>query len=208
MTEAISFETLSAYVDGELDDAGAAAVERAMAGDARLRDRVRQLRETDATLRAALGGPMRAPVPVRLLAAIDDGFAARRVRRLPRHTLPIAASIAAVVALGAFGYRLHQAQLDAAKEAVIAAQARERAVLAATVNHVLETVVSGKSVAWEVPETGARGAVTPIRTYRSTSGHWCREYRVQGEGKGGTTNRRGLACRTGDKEWRTVGAYY
>jgi anti-sigma factor RsiW len=208
MNETIPFETLSAYVDGELDDAGAAAVERAMAADTRLRDRVREIRETDATLRAALGGPLRDRVPPRLLSAIDDGFGARRRRRLPRFALPIAASIAAVVVLGAVGYRLHEAQLDAAKEAVIAAQARERAVLTATINHVLETVVSGKSVAWEVPETGVRGAVTPIRTYRSTSGHWCREYRVQEEAASKTTDQRGVACRTGDKEWRTVRAYY
>jgi len=208
MNEAIPFETLSAYVDGELDDAAAAAVERAMAADARLRDRVREIRETDATLRAALGGPLRDRVPPPLLTAIDDGFAARRRRRLPRVVLPIAASIAAVAALGAVGYRLHETQLDAAKKAVVAAQAHERAVLTATINHVLETAVSGKSVAWEVPETGVRGEVTPIRTYRSTSGHWCREYRVEEVAAGGTTDRRGVACRIGDKEWRTVRAYY
>lgn len=208
MNEAITFETLSAYVDGELDDAGAAAVERAMASDARLRDRVRRIRETDGALRAALGGAVRERVPSRLLTAIDEGFAARRRQRIPRFALPIAASLAAIIALGAAGYHLHQVQLNAAKEAVAAAQARERAVLAATINHVLETVVSGKSVAWEVPETGARGAVTPIRTYRSRSGHWCREYRVHEEAASATADRRGVACRTGDKMWRIVRAHY
>jgi anti-sigma factor RsiW len=207
MNDAIPFEMLSAYVDGELEPDEVAAVERAMAADKNLRDRVRKIRETDAALRAALAAPLREAVPPRLRAAIDGGFAARRRRRMGRIALPVAAGIAAVIALGATGYHFHRVQLEAATRAAVAAQERERAILMATINHVLETVTSGQSVTWEVPETGTRGAVTPIRTYRSTSGHWCREFEIREVTASGEQDRKGLACRTGEREWQAVRAF-
>lgn len=207
MTKAISFAMLSAYVDGELDAADVTVVEQALATDKRVRESIRRIRETDAALRAAFDVPLAEKVPPRLLAAVDDGFAARRRRRLRRIALPIAAGVAAVIALGAVGYRFHRAELEAATNAAVAAQERERAVLSATINQVLETVASGRSVTWEVPETGAHGAVTPIRTYRSTSGHWCREFRVREETAGRAQDRRGLACRIGDRKWQAVRAF-
>jgi anti-sigma factor RsiW len=92
---------IMAYVDGELDDAGMAEVERAMAADADFARYVRTLMDTNAVLRAAFNAPMLEPVPERLLAPLG----AQRVRpwraASGRRLLAMAASIAAVVAVGA-----------------------------------------------------------------------------------------------------------
>jgi anti-sigma factor RsiW len=61
---------LMAYVDGELDPAGVAEVEAAMAADLAVARRVRQLRDATTALRAAFNEPMREPVPERLLAPL------------------------------------------------------------------------------------------------------------------------------------------
>lgn len=61
---------LMAYVDGELDAAGVAEIEAAMAADLGIARRVRLLRDTTAVLRAAFNEAMHEPVPERLLAPL------------------------------------------------------------------------------------------------------------------------------------------
>lgn len=61
---------LMAYVDGELDPAGVAEIEAAMATDLGVVRRVRLLRDTTAALRAAFNEAMHEPVPERLLAPL------------------------------------------------------------------------------------------------------------------------------------------
>lgn len=211
MDEKITMEMLSAYVDGELDDAAARDVERAMARDAGIRSEVQSLRECDAALRAALAAPAREHPPERLVNVIEDGFAARAARRRPKITriaLPLAASIALVTVAGLAGYMASGYRVDQAVELALKAQEQEKRILAGTVNQALETKVSGQPVSWEAPDTGKRGAITPVRTYRSKSGHWCREYRIQVTAVGKNRSWKGVACRTPKNGWITVEERY
>ena len=92
---------IMAYVDGELDEAGMAEVERAMAAEPDFARYVRDLLDSNAALRAAFNAPMREPVPERLLAPLG-AQRARPWRQVPaRRLLAMAASIAAVVVVGA-----------------------------------------------------------------------------------------------------------
>jgi surface antigen len=79
---------------------------------------------------------------------------------------------------------------------------QEKANVAAT--QALESIPSGQSVAWRNPDSGNAGAVTPVRTYQTSSGQYCREY-TQTINVGGEKHQSyGTACRQADGTWRIV----
>jgi surface antigen len=79
---------------------------------------------------------------------------------------------------------------------------RQRANTAAT--QALESVPSGQSVAWRNPDSGNAGSVTPVRTYQTSTGQYCREY-TQTITIGGEKHQSyGTACRQPDGTWRIV----
>jgi anti-sigma factor RsiW len=91
---------IMAYVDGELDAAGLAEIERAMAADPELARHVRALLEANAALRAAFNAPVHEPVPERLLAPLGAQRAQPWRTGRGRRWLAMAASIAAMMAVG------------------------------------------------------------------------------------------------------------
>jgi surface antigen len=78
-------------------------------------------------------------------------------------------------------------------------------VARAAVQAALENRVRGQAQHWRVPGV-ARGSVVPRRTWRSRSGHWCREFEEIVQLVNG---RRSVAidvrCRASDGRWRTRG---
>ncbi len=56
----------------------------------------------------------------------------------------------------------------------------------------------GKTIAWNNPNTGNYGTVTPVREGTSNTGEYCREFRQTIGG----TKRYAVACRQGDGAWR------
>jgi len=79
---------------------------------------------------------------------------------------------------------------------------RERANAAAS--QALESVPSGQSVAWRNPDSGNAGAVTPVRTYQTANGQYCREYNQTITVGGEKHQSYGTACRQADGTWRIV----
>lgn len=67
----------------------------------------------------------------------------------------------------------------------------------------LETVRTGVSSSWRNPDTGNRYAVTPVRTYETSSGP-CREYTIDAIIGGRKEKVYGTACRQPDGSWKTV----
>ncbi len=214
MSARIDEEILVAYVDGQLDAQEIARVEEALAGDAEARATVRGLREDAALLRAAFNAPLNEPVPARVLESIDramtenaadggNGAPARKVGGFAPWPMAIAASIAVLaVALGGVNYLANQRveqeidQLRAAAEGD--RQARQQALAQA-----LENLVSGQTVSWENPDSGRRGSITPVRTFKNRSGQWCREYAAD-EWLGDKQElQRAIACREGEGLWQT-----
>ena len=74
----------------------------------------------------------------------------------------------------------------------------------AAASQALEAVPSGHSVAWQNPDSGNTGTVTPVKTYQTATGQYCREY-TQTITIGGEKHKSyGTACRESDGSWRIV----
>jgi surface antigen len=196
MREAVSFERLMAYADGELGDAEARQVEAAVAADAELAASLAGLREQDALLRSAINPYMQHAST----AAADAILQARSPVRRQGWRIPtaIAASIAGTLLAVAAGWLV----ADYRAEKRIAALEAEQAEMLAMVSDALEKQLSGESVSWEDPATGLQASVLPLRTFKTQSGQWCREYlRTVAEGDQ-VEEHRAVACRQGEGDWR------
>lgn len=73
-----------------------------------------------------------------------------------------------------------------------------------TSQQALEKAPSGQTLAWQNPDTGHRGTVTPVNVYENAQGEYCREYSQTITVGGQTENAYGKACRQPDGTWRIV----
>jgi surface antigen len=187
---------LMRLVDGELPAGEAAAVAASCRDDPAAGALIASLQAERALLRAAFP-PSEAPAG-RTLAVIDAAFAARRRRRRwPRlwsATMPLAASLLTAAIVGTWAVWLAEERAEAAAERVLAAQASDRALAAATMARALDTQVSGSTVTWRNPDSGSAGSVKPLRTFRTADGRWCREFEQRLDALTGQQGR-GVACR-------------
>lgn len=198
---------LGAYLDKEAPAERAQATERRLFEDPETRRLLRDLRADQAGLKAELERAVAGPPPERLLNAIHSGFAARRggAGRGRAPWWALAAASVAFLAVGAgAGLWWAESRIDQALLRFEARSELERAVIAETINRALETQVSGASLVWESGESG--GQVTPLRTFRSRSGHWCREYTRTSRFNGDPVAVLALACRTDEGRWVTIRA--
>ena len=96
-----------------------------------------------------------------------------------------------------------QNRMDDAVANLAARMETDRALLAQTVQDALETRVSGEPVSishhGEWTET-----FTPVQTYKSKSGHWCRQYVRESRFAGMDMAIRGTACRDQNGTWITI----
>ncbi len=199
----ISDELLMAYVDGELDAQQRAEVERAVAADSELAQRVARQEALRSKLRAAFDGVLSEPIPDRLLAAARNtpvGTAAEgerrpeivdlaqiRAERTPqssrRWSWPHWGAMAASVILGVIVSYLWQRSPELAPIASRGGRLVARAQLADALTSQLASTQS------------ADAAIRIGVTFRSKSGELCRTF-VTRDG-GGLA---GFACRHGD-DW-------
>lgn len=198
---------LGAYLDKEAVPEAAQATERQLFQDPERLALLRALRDDETRLRAELDREVATPPPDRLLEAIQAGFEERqggaRGRGAPWWSLAVACLAFLVIGAGS-GLWWAESQVGQALLHFETRSELERATIANTINHALETQVSGVSIAWETGESG--GQVTPLRTYRSRSGHWCREYTRTTRFRSGPIAVLALACRTEDGQWVTIRA--
>jgi surface antigen len=68
----------------------------------------------------------------------------------------------------------------------------------------LEFAPAGSPIAWQNPDSGHYGSVTPIRTYEATAGEYCREFQQQAAVGGQIEEVYGTACRRPDGRWQVV----
>ncbi len=208
MTEKLDSETLVAFVDGELDASETRRVERLLEADAEARETVRQLRESTQLLQGAYQETLVAPIPARVYEGIDGAFAESRDRSAGAgaglSAWPRVAAVAMAASLATFvlGYFLSEYRWEQRLEHQSATAEQERGAWLAALQQGLEQHVSGEPVEWRNPDSGAQGRVMPVRTFKSASGQWCREYEVRIDSTGGAQIERGIACRTEAGEWR------
>jgi surface antigen len=172
------------------------------------------LEAADRRLRAALDPVLDEPTPAPLLRRIEASAAGRR--RAPgvaarglgwRGWMPWVLATALVllaVGLPATWFLSHdQGRLDErlAQSAAAEREARVEASLEAALQQALESTVSGESLPWLTADDGVgEGSVQPVRTYKSTAGQWCREYRIEVTVDGAARSERGIACRAAPDE--------
>jgi anti-sigma factor RsiW len=188
---------LMLLVDGELDGQQAAQVARRCRDDPAMGAAVAALETDRALIRAAFppagGGDESAHG--RIDAALDARRRRQRWAQIWHAAAPLLASILTATVLGAGAVALAERRAAQAASFVLAEQARDRQLMAATFKAALDTQVSGGSVVWQNPASGSRGSVTPLRTFKAADGRWCREYRQEVEGAAMSERRIGIACR-------------
>lgn len=183
-------EKFYAWLDDELSDAEAAAMEAKVAADPRLARLAEQHRELSQRLRASFGTVAQAPVPNRIAAAVTRPAAMdvvvggrhrwdRRPPALPRWAA-MAATLAFGVALGVMVQAPGNGPLQVEGSDIYAA---------ASLDQALETQLAGAPKA---------GAVRIGLTFRDRAGDICRSFTAGSSA--------GLACRDGDR-WRLRGTF-
>jgi surface antigen len=193
--ERFELSTLMAYADGELDADTAREVEAHLVSSAEDRETVRALRRSAALARAALNEALTEAVPERLVATVATG----RLRAAARPSWRALAAGLAGLMIGAGGavLGLHLGAPPAGPVMTAADTDLRRG----TLQHTLETKVSGTDTHWRNPDTGHSGVIAPIRTTQRDDGTFCREYRETTILKGVAERRFGIACRQADGVW-------
>lgn len=233
MTQTINLEDslLNAYVDDELALAERQLVEDAIREDAEVASRIEVLRANDDLLRDALRPALEMPAPA-LVPAFPDGNAPdgdtvgppsehwldwlRSMTGLDSLT-PVAVGFAsgvlgtllvagAVLLPGAPGDKLADAGRGTNSPATPGGDSE--ALRAQSLEHALETEVSGTAVSWRNPDRAEHGEVVPVRTYKSSAGRYCRDFTEVITRGGETVKERGVACREDTGTWRVRIRYY
>ena len=71
----------------------------------------------------------------------------------------------------------------------------------AALDNALESRVSGASVRWRNATSGNHGSVTPLATFRSSDGTYCRSYAEEVVVDGRHVRLEDVACRRGRRLW-------
>jgi len=82
---------------------------------------------------------------------------------------------------------------------------QDQAYMYDTTQTSLERYPSGQSAEWRNPDSGHRGTVTPVSTYKNASGKHCREFEQTIFIDGKPENAKGAACRQPDGTWAIEG---
>lgn len=87
----------------------------------------------------------------------------------------------------------------------IGLQSSDRSLAQQNLQVVLESSLSGKSQSWQNPQSGARGSATPLKTWKTTDGTYCRSYKESIRlASGESIDRDGVACRSSDAVWQST----
>jgi surface antigen len=79
---------------------------------------------------------------------------------------------------------------------------RDKKMAAEAAQKALESAPTGKPVAWQNPDSGHAGTVTPVKTYQTADGKHCREYETNVTIDGKQEKAFGKACRQPDGNWQ------
>ena len=80
----------------------------------------------------------------------------------------------------------------------------DRMYAAQSTQTALERAPSGTVTTWSNPDSGHSGTVTPVRTYQTSAGQYCREYQQTVVVGGQRQSAYGTACRQPDGSWKIV----
>ena len=188
----ISDEMLMAYADGELDAAGRAEVEAFVQGDADAAGRLAAFARSGRGLGRLYSQPIHEPVPARLLETVRT----TPMQRVPRRSV---LSGLADALLGRTGMPA-QFATAAIDGLIVAGGAHLLKPDRNSTTGVSESLRLALEIAPSRPAKDApTGAVTPVLSFASVNGRFCRQY-VQPGDNGQRIE--GVGCRSENGEWR------
>ncbi|MEM8949992.1 MAG: hypothetical protein AAGA21_19305 [Pseudomonadota bacterium] len=133
--------------------------------------------------------------------ALDKRRRQQRQADIRRWALPIAASLLMMLLGGAlsFQYADQRARTEAAR--LLAEHAKDRELALETRIGALERMLSGNTLTWTNDASGTMGSITPLRTFQTPAGQWCREYRETTHFPNTTEETLSIACRNDHQSW-------
>jgi surface antigen len=78
---------------------------------------------------------------------------------------------------------------------------RDKQMAAAAAQRAFENGRTGEAVAWQNPDSGNSGSITPTQTYQIADGQYCRRYTQDITIGGEQHETHGTACRQPDGSW-------
>jgi anti-sigma factor RsiW len=196
MTARIDAATLVAYMDDELGHAAMLRVEAALAGDPQLQERLDALKRVDRALDEAFQPVFASPLPPLALTDRPPLAATTPVTGSRRAVgLAWAAGLAGLF-VGFAGGQLSPALLASGEPPAVAA-------IQAQLPEVLETQLSGTTVAFNDPVNGVSGTVKPLTTFVNADGRYCRAFEAYAAEEDTNLSSRGVACRDSEGRWVT-----
>lgn len=209
--KSIEDSTLMAYLDGELDKVTTSEIEALVARDPELKSKVQDFRQCDALVRAAFGqaisGAGRStPSPIMLNAQ------RKREKKTLKQWAPLPIALAASLAVLLIGGMTGLAMLDSLVKREFERQAlikeKDKQAIAEARSSALERKISGTEVSWTNPDSGNFGTMIPVKTWRTKTGRYCREFEESITIDGAVNVERGVACRTEDGKWKVRLRYF
>ncbi|MGZ0189897.1 MAG: hypothetical protein ACKVH0_18155 [Alphaproteobacteria bacterium] len=202
---------LDALLDGALTPEATAEAALAVHGDATVAAELGRTAADAALVRAVLRERAGAvePAPTqddqfvirRLAARLDQQEGADQSRSWRGLWSAAAAIVVLVLGVGG-GIAGMDWRIDQVRDELQLAATQERAELRQTIQDALEGQPSGETVVWrDGPQGNVKAKVTPVRTYKSVSGQWCREFLIEGVRQMPSAAMRALACRDENGKW-------
>ena len=200
-------ERLVAYADGELNAVERLEIEALLESDPEAREDLEALLQQRSDLTAAFATDLVEPLPERTLGLFSGGLVSggpgSGLAGLAWWKPAIAAGLAALVFGGAAAFGVAELRTDQLIARYEAERSADRAELAVMVQQALENSPSGQAVQWGGEAGQSAGEVTPLRTFQTAEGDWCREYRAKARIGLEVLARRAIACRTTSGTWET-----
>jgi hypothetical protein len=205
MTRQFDERTLSAYLDGELDDAAMQEVDEFLQQEAKAREYVLNATRATAFLKADSNAILHAEVPAHLIADVKShGERGERRKPVVQNLFRIAAAIILVLFGYGAGNLLMKNQLGHLPVSVGPVLKQYGHVVDAALEHNL----SGTPRKWSEPQQPTMIMVTPVKTYRDSQNIYYREYRLEVIAENQHQQVNGLAYRSGGGKWITKALFF
>lgn len=193
--------TLMAFADGMLSPQEASRVAAHVAGDPALADQLSRMTALKQALAAAYQGPMQAPVPDRLLAALDSNAIAEIIN-FPRQAEQQPTSVVSKPRWQRIGVPMALAASIMAAVIVVPKFMRDRdTILQLHQGQLVATAALAKALT-ATPSTttvqvNAQTQLTPELSFAAADGTFCRQFNLKTQPR----NSDGIACLRGG-DWR------
>ena len=200
----IDSQTLMAYADGELDVPEQQRVEQALEKSPELQQQLARMCQLDTLLGAAYSDALHCHQPsLRALESVaqKSSFRLSLWQWLGQIFSWQAGVAAALLVLGVTVGGWYERQSQQTEFAMSQQQLQQ------AIDKALETHMSRDPLQWSNAKDGRAGSITPVRTYKSEQGQYCREFIERHNVAGQITEKRGVACR-GEQGWQLKASYY